>query len=57
MQGEAALVIDDGVTGIAAALEANDHVRVGCQHVGDFTLALIAPVGAYDCFNHCCVPP
>ena len=54
VQGEAAAVIDDGVAGIGAALEADDDVRALSQHIGDLALALVAPVGAYDRFYHNC---
>jgi hypothetical protein len=48
MQGEAAEVIDDRVSCIAAALEAdNDICRCG-EGIGDLALALISPSGTDD---------
>ena len=52
MQGEAAIIVDDGVTGIGAALKADHDVRMLCQHIRDLPLAFVAPVRAYDCFYH-----
>src|SRR5207237_10608628 len=39
---------DDGVTGVAAALEADDEVRLLGQDVDDLALALVAPLDADD---------
>ena len=52
VQGKLAVVVDDGVAGVGAALEPDDDIRFRRQHVGDFAFALVAPVGAYDCFYH-----
>ena len=52
MQGKAPVIVDNGVAGIAAALKADDHIRLCGQHVRDLALALVAPVGAYDCLYH-----
>ena len=52
MQRKFAVVVDDRMTGVGAALKADDHIAVVCENVGDFTLTLVAPVGAYDCFYH-----
>ena len=52
MQGETAVIVDDGVVSVAAALKTDDHIRLRGQHIGDFSLALVAPVGAYDCLYH-----
>jgi hypothetical protein len=52
VQGKFAVVVDDGVTGICAALEADDNVGILRQHVGDLSLSLVAPVGAYNRFDH-----
>ena len=38
----------DGVTGVVAALRADDDVRLLRQNVDDLALALIAPLGAYE---------
>ena len=52
VQGEAAIIIDDGVPRIGAALEADDDVGRLRQQIGDFPLAFVAPVGADDRFYH-----
>ena len=39
-------VADDRVTGVVAALEADDHRSVLGEQVGDLALALVAPLGA-----------
>ena len=52
VQGKLPIVADDGVTRVRAALEADDHVGLLGQEIGDLALALVAPVGAYDCFYH-----
>ena len=52
VKGEAPKVVDDGVPRVGSTLETDDHVGGLSQHVGDLALALIAPVGAHDCFNH-----
>ena len=57
MQGETALIVDDGVAGVGAALIADDHVGGLRQHIRDLALALVAPVGAYDRFYHNVLPP
>ena len=54
VQGEPAVVVDDGVARVGSALKADDHVGLLGQHVGDLALALVAPVGAYDRFYHSC---
>ena len=41
-------VADDRVAGVVAALEADHHVRVLGEEVGDLPLALVAPLGAHD---------
>ena len=48
MDGEAALLIDDGMARIRAAMPADDEVRVARQQVDDFALALVAPMPADD---------
>ena len=52
VEGEPAELVDDGVSGVAAALKADDDIRLSRQHIGDFALALVAPVGAYDRSYH-----
>ena len=52
MQGIFAVLIDDRMAGIGTALKANDIIRIGCEDIGQFTLAFIAPVSAYYCSNH-----
>ena len=52
MQREAALVVDDRVARVGAALEADDDVRFAGQQVRHLALALVAPVGAYDRGSH-----
>ena len=54
VQGEPAIVVDDGMARVGPALKADDHVGLLCQHVRDLALALVAPVGAYDRFYHIC---
>ena len=39
---------DDGVTCVAAALKADDGVRLACEVVDDLPLALVAPLCARD---------
>ena len=52
MQGEFSVSVLDSMAGVGAALEADDHVRLGGQHIGDLTLAFVAPIGAHYCFYH-----
>jgi len=52
VEGEAPLFVDDGVAGVVAALEADDHVRLAGEHVRHLAFAFIAPVCAYDCGCH-----
>ena len=49
MQSELAILIDDGVTGVAAALIADDNIIVLGQQVNHAALAFIAPVNTNDC--------
>ena len=42
VQGELSILVDDGVTGIGAALKADDNIGVICQGIRDLSLALIA---------------
>ena len=52
VQGKPAESVDDGMSGVTASLKTDNNVRLGCQNVGDFTLAFVAPIGAYDCSYH-----
>ena len=52
MKGEFAIVVLDGVTGIASSLEPDDDVGFLRKHIRDLTFSFIAPVGAYDSFDH-----
>ena len=46
-------VADDRVAGVVAALEADDHLSVLGEQIGDLPLALIAPLGSdYDHARH-----
>ncbi len=48
MELERAVLVDDGVTGVVAALKADDHVRLLRQEVRDLALALVTPLGPDD---------
>ena len=48
VQCELALLVDDGVAGVAAALITDQHVTVLSQQVHHAALSLIAPVDTYD---------
>ena len=48
VQGKLAQLIHHGVSGVAAALIANDHVMVAGQQIHHAALALVTPVDAYD---------
>ena len=43
------LVVYDGVTGVCAALKADNNVGFCGEHIGNFTLTFVAPV----CTNYC----
>ena len=49
VQPERAVLVDHGVPGVVAALEADHHVGALRQVVDDPALAFIAPLGADDC--------
>ena len=49
MQRELAMFIDDGVTGVAAALISHDDVILLCQQIDHAAFAFVAPVNAHDC--------
>ena len=54
MQGKLAVFVHNGVTGVVAALIADDHVKIAGDQVDHTALALIAPVDADDCtVAHC----
>jgi hypothetical protein len=40
------------MTGIVAALKANDNIRLLGEDISYFAFALISPVSSYDCFYH-----
>ena len=48
MELEGALPVDDGMAGVVAALEPDDHVRLLRQEVGDLSFAFVAPLRADD---------
>ena len=48
MQLERAVLVHDGVAGVVATLEADDHVRLLRQEVRDLALALVTPLGPDD---------
>ena len=52
MQCEFAVVVLDGVTCVAATLETDDDVGFLRKHIRDLTFSFVAPVGAYDSFDH-----
>ena len=52
VQDELALLCDDGVPGIVAALIAGNDVRMFCQQVDDAALALIAPIDSSNSSQH-----
>ena len=52
MQRKFALVIDDGVAGVRAALKTDDNIRIRRKHVGHLALALVTPVAAYNRLYH-----
>ena len=49
IQDELALVVDDGVPRVVAALIAADDVIVGREQIDHTALAFIAPVDSHDC--------
>src|SRR3989440_2322774 len=48
--------IDDGVTGIVAALGADDHAGVLREEVDDLALPLVAPLASYEDRDHALAP-
>ena len=57
MKREFSIIIDNSMTGVCSALKTNYYVAVVREDVGDFSLALVAPVRAYYCFNHKILSP
>ena len=49
MQRKFAMLIDDSMSCVSAALIANNHIVILRQQIHHAALALIAPVDAYDC--------
>ena len=43
--------------GVTPALKADDNIRLGGEHIGDLALAFVAPVGAYNRFDHVSITP
>ena len=55
---EFTLLVDDGMAGVPAALETDDHVVVLRQQIDHTALAFISPVDAHDCaVTHKCASP
>ena len=52
MQRKATVIVDDRVSRVRAALETDDNVGLGGEHIGDLALALVAPVCADDSAYH-----
>ena len=52
MKGKFSVIIDNGVPCIAASLKTDDNIRLFGKHVRYLSLALVSPVGAYNCSNH-----
>ena len=52
MKSEFAIIVLDGVAGIASSLKPDDDVGFLRKHIRDLTFSFIAPVGAYDSFDH-----
>src|SRR5256886_2141698 len=48
MELEGAVLVDDGVTGVVAALEPDDHIRLLRQEVRDLAFAFVAPLSTDD---------
>jgi hypothetical protein len=52
MQCKSAVLVNDCVTCVRAALKANNNIALFGEHIGDFTFAFVAPIGAYYCSYH-----
>ena len=46
------VIVDNCMSCVCTALKTNYDVAVVCENIGNFTLALVAPVGTYNCFYH-----
>ncbi len=57
VQREPAIVINNGVSRVGTALEADDHIRVLRQHVGDLAFPFVAPQLAPTIAFTIVVPP
>ena len=57
MQGELTELVDNGVSGVSAALIADYHIIIGADEVDHTALALVAPVDSYDRTVRHFVPP
>ena len=49
MEGEFAKFVDDGVARVAAALIADNNIKVLGEQIDHSALALVTPVDAYNC--------
>ena len=56
MQGELALVRNNGMARVGAALKADHDVALAGQKIRDFSFSLVAPVGADDRSHHSVAP-
>ena len=52
MQCKSAVFVYNGVPCICTALKTNNYVCFTRKHIRNFTFALVAPVGADNCFYH-----
>ena len=52
MERKLTVIVDDGMTGVRTALETNDHIGLRGEHIGNFSLTLIAPVSSDNCSDH-----
>ena len=52
MQCKFSVVIDNCVSGVTAALKANDNVRLGSNDVSNFTFTFVSPISTNNSFNH-----
>ena len=52
VQSKAAMLIDNGMPGIAATLEPDDHIGIPGQNICNLAFSLVAPIGAYNRFYH-----
>ena len=52
VQRKFSIVINNRMARITSALETNDNIGLGSFYISNFPLTFIAPVCAYDSFNH-----